>query len=268
MGIALLVVSAAALVSSYDDGGLFLDAGEVAYVCTAGTDVGAKIADAMVKCSQSSEAATTASGRSLERKRKGKGKGKGKGEGKKCPTIDKIYAEMLEEFGEDKLCVYYQLGWVDNEGNVNNDNIIMDVMSLPQEVSDLITPDGVAECAQNMLSEMVAENPMISICADTYTVTEQDLLGEVALKVAGFKCFEDIFNSACNDYLRNEIFSYASSLTTQPAGRLLRLSCLSTCRAANFSSSTSCTFGLLFKHTQTCDKLFPGAAAANGLVSG
>merc|ERR1712117_964681 len=87
--------------------------GDVAYLCTAGTPVGDKVASALATCAQEPEA-----GRALK---KGKGKGKGKGgKGKKCPTMDEIFEDLEEEFG-DEACVYYAMGWLEDEGKVNND---------------------------------------------------------------------------------------------------------------------------------------------------
>merc|ERR1712123_438525 len=90
----LLALSAAGVYSNSPGEGLCLSSGDVAVVCTAGTDVGAKLASALATCSGA--AGESLAGRALERRGKGKGKGKGKGngkgkgkgKGKKCPTLD------------------------------------------------------------------------------------------------------------------------------------------------------------------------------------
>merc|ERR1712168_1469816 len=140
----LVAISAATVLSEYSDGGLCLNSGEVAYLCTAGSPVADKVASALAACAEQTEPA----GRSLSRKR-----GKGKGKGKKCPTMDEIFEDIEDEFGDD-ACVYNAMGWLDEEGNVNNDTITMDVRSLPQEVSSMITFEGVAQCTENMTTEM------------------------------------------------------------------------------------------------------------------
>merc|ERR1712223_1438751 len=192
----LLVISAATVVSNYDDGGLCLTSGEVVALCTAGTPVADKVASAMASCAKEPEA-----GRALKR---GKGKGKGKGgKGKKCPTMEEIFEDLEDKYGDD-ACVYYNMGWLDEEGNVNNDTITMDVMSLPQEVSSMITHEGVAQCTEDMINKM-AEDSKIKKCSKNYSEEELSLLSDNGSLIAGFKCFQDSFNKACGLFLRSQI---------------------------------------------------------------
>merc|ERR1712173_60694 len=159
----LVAISAATVLSEYSEGGLCLNSGEVAYLCTAGSPVADKVASALAACAEQTEPA----GRSLSRKR---GKGKGKGKGKKCPTMDEIFEDIEEEFGDD-ACVYNAMGWLDEEGNVNNETITMDVMSLPQEVSAMITHEGVAECTEKMINDM-SEDKTFKRCSKKYSEEE------------------------------------------------------------------------------------------------
>merc|ERR1712098_970699 len=247
---AVLAICAATVLSEYSDGGLCLNSGEVAYLCTAGSPVADKVASALAACAEQTEPA----GRSLNRRR-----GKGKGKGKKCPTMDEIFEDIEEEFGDD-ACVYDAMGWLDEEGNVNNETITMDVMSLPEEVSAMITHEGVAECTENMIN-YIGEDPTFKRCSNKYSEEELDMLSQVGHLIAGFKCFQDSFNEACNSYLKDQMFGQVTQ--PQPAGRTF--GCFQTCQAANFASTTSCTFGLFFKRTKPCNLLFPALA---GIASG
>ena len=86
--------------------------------------------------------------RSLNRKRgKGKkGKGKGKGKGESCPSVQDIET-VLEEQMEGRLkaikesekksnepgdlCVLYMMGWINDDGDFNEETFGADVMTLP-----------------------------------------------------------------------------------------------------------------------------------------
>ena len=233
-----------------------MDSGEVASLCTAGTPMADKVASALASCAQQQETVRA-------RKQKGKGKGKGK----KCPSMEEIFEDIENEFGDD-ACVYSAMGWLDEEGNVNNDTITMDVMSLPQEVSSMITYEGVAKCTENMITEM-AGNKKFKRCSKKYSEEELALLSQVGSLIAGFKCFQDSFDQACGDFLRSQLMGEANNLVTQPQPSVRFfpdfLSCLPTCQAANFATSTSCTAG---SKTKPCNEWFPIAANIANIASG
>ena len=157
------------------------------------------------------------------------------------------------------------MGWLDQNGTLVNQVVDADIMSLPQNVSAQLSEDDLAQCTTDLLSEM-ATDPMFARCADKYTEEEMAQLQEVGTMVAGFKCFHKMFNQACADFLRNqinELVSSAAATNTEPAGRSFQwAACYSTCAAANFASTTTCTFGLFFKFTRTCNQVFPLLAAA------
>ena len=157
------------------------------------------------------------------------------------------------------------MGWLDNDGNLVNQTVTEDIMSLPQEVSAQLSEEGVAQCADDLLSEM-ATDPFFTSCAAEYTQEEIATLEEAGTMVASFKCFHDRFNQACKELVRNQLndmYSSAASIITEPAERTLPLAaCYGICAAANFASTTSCTFGLFFKFTRTCNQVFPVLAAA------
>merc|ERR1719367_1853746 len=130
-----------------DDEGLCFDGLEVALGRTVGTEFGGKLSMALMTCmGDDAEEAT----RSLNRRRgkgkgkgkkgkgkrgKGKGKGKGEGKGEDCPSVQDIEAAIEEEM-EGDLCVLYMMGWINDEGEFNEETFGADVMTLPPSVAE------------------------------------------------------------------------------------------------------------------------------------
>ena len=50
--------------------------------------------------------------------------------------------------------MFTEMGWLTNDGSLNNETITADIMSLPQEVSALLSHEGVAQCAGDLMDEM------------------------------------------------------------------------------------------------------------------
>jgi len=264
-----------------DEGGLCFDGSEVALACTAGTPVREKLAQAFSACfeGEGGEVAEERRGRGKKGCRGRKCKGKGKRPKPSCPTVDSILEKIELEMEQD-LCVMSQLGWIDEDGQPINQTMTEDVMSLPQEVSAQLTEDAVGECAMEMAMEMatqLAENPKHARCADKYTQEDTDRLEEVGMMVANYKCFQSMFNKACQGLVRSQIYQlYGADDTSMKEeeketdrtfGGLsgsTNSGCYSTCSAVNFASTTSCTFGFLIKITRTCNQLFPVLAAVSG----
>merc|ERR1711936_161852 len=101
--------------------GLCMEPEEVVYWCTAGTPLGEKLMESMSTCSgaEEQEEKEEPAGRKKGGKKCKKGKkckGKGKGKGKKCPSVDEVEAWFMEEH-QAELCVFSELGWLDNSGN-------------------------------------------------------------------------------------------------------------------------------------------------------
>merc|ERR1712110_177797 len=128
----VLAASAIALAS-----GLCLEDDEVVAMCTVGTDIGSKLEAAAAACENG-----PAAGR-----RRGKGKGKGKGQ-KKCPTVEEVWEKVQEEMG-DELCVFQQIGWLDESYEFDNATAVADIASLPQEVSMALDENDMGECVES-----------------------------------------------------------------------------------------------------------------------
>merc|ERR1719367_425187 len=144
-----------------DDEGLCFDGLEVALGCTVGTEFGDKLSMALMTCmGDDAEEAT----RSLNRK-KGKGKrGKGKGKGDDCPSVQDIET-FIEEEMEGDLCVLYMMGWINDEGEFNEETFGADVMTLPPSVAETITEESIGSCATQMM-EMWGEEFGDEKCKD------------------------------------------------------------------------------------------------------
>ena len=163
-----------------------------------------------------------------------------------------------------------KLGWIDEDGMPVNQTMAEDIKSLPLEVSAHLTEEAVGECAMEMISGW-AEYPKHAKCIDKYTEEDVERLTEVG---ANYKCFNYIFSQSCKAMVESQIYEmYSSAMPTMTDEKEVdrtfqRASCLPTCTAANFASTTTCTFGFYFKFTRTCNQVFPVLLlAAEGKLS-
>merc|ERR1711978_299053 len=109
--------------------GLYFSPIEVDLACTAGSPLGAKLASAFETCLGGEEALKPEQvGEAERRRRRRPNRPK-----KKCPTVDQIKEKMGEGM-EGDWCVLYQLGWIDENGQENNETSTADLMNLKPEV--------------------------------------------------------------------------------------------------------------------------------------
>merc|ERR1712128_124793 len=200
-----------------EDGGLHFDAKEVAMACTAGTPIGAKLANAFATCLGASgtddvEIATdgttlpTTTGSIVVNRRRKPCRGrkcreKGK---KRCPGVEDIKEKIGAEM-EDDLCILNQLGWIDSEGEAVEEVMTADLMTLPTDVSANLSEDKVGSCADKMVSKMSKKHRR---CAKMYSADDKAQLSELGLKVASYKCFQKQFAKSCQAFVREEIFDF------------------------------------------------------------
>merc|ERR1711936_1143101 len=184
--------------------GLCMAPEEVIGWCTAGTNM------------------EEAAGRKKKSKKCKKGKkckNKNKGKGKKCPTVEESEAWFMEEHAGE-LCVFYQLGWLDEAGNFNNVTAEADLAPLPSNVTEAVSQENMEQCMGMVLQEM-SEDKMIKKCleGDNYTEEELNKLEELAKGTAGIKCFVNMFQDGCNAFVGEKIYQgLYSSLDTVVAG--------------------------------------------------
>merc|ERR1711971_697739 len=186
----VLAASAIALAS-----GLCLEDDEVVAMCTVGTPIGSKLEAAAAQCDNDGPAAG---------RRRGKGKGKGKGKGqKKCPSVEDVWNKVQEEMG-DELCVFQQIGWLDESFEFDNATAMADIATLPEEVSMALDV------------EYMGEDKKMAKCWDKYSEEDQEALMGIGYLTASIKCFLDGFMDACGEHVKTELMS---AYFTQAAGR-------------------------------------------------
>merc|ERR1711892_796277 len=200
-----------------EDGGLHFDAKEVAMACTAGTPIGAKLANAFATClgasgtddveiaTEGTTLPTTTGSIVVNRRRKPcrgrKCRGKGK---KRCPGVEDIKEKIGADM-EDDLCILNQLGWIDSEGEAVEEVMTADLMTLPTDVSAKLSEDKIGSCADKMVSKMSKKHRR---CAKMYSADDMAQLSELGLKVASYKCFQKQFAKSCQAFVRKEIYDY------------------------------------------------------------
>merc|ERR1712178_76522 len=160
--------------SSEKSSGLCIDSSEVAYLCTLGTPLGDKLSAAFATCA----------GEEVMAGRKGKGKEK-----KKCPSVDDI-VEKVQEGLADEMCVFQQLGWLDNSYNFDNVTAVADISSLPGEVSAVLLDENqMAKCVQETMDYMSNDKKMKK-CWNKYSEEDQATLMFVASPRHLTRCVE------------------------------------------------------------------------------
>merc|ERR1711971_1050885 len=176
----VLAASAIALAS-----GLCLEDDEVVAMCTVGTPIGSKLEAAAAQCDNDGPAAG---------RRRGKGKGK--------------------EMG-DELCVFQQIGWLDESFEFDNATAMADIATLPEEVSMALDVNDMGECVESVM-EYMGEDKKMAKCWDKYSEEDREALMGIGYLTASIKCFLDGFMDACGEHVKTELMS---AYFTQAAGR-------------------------------------------------
>jgi len=231
---------------------------DVAVACAAGTPLGDKMDYAFTTC---------LGGEDMPEMRRGKGKGgrkgrKGKGMKEQCPPVDAILESLWEEM-EDDLCIMAVLGWIDENGEFNDNALKEDIANLPEEVSAQLTEEAVDECAKGAM-KMIAEDPENAKCAGVYSEEDVASLTEAGMMVAASKCFDHIFLESCMNSMAEEKETDRFFFFKQTRG-----GCFATCQAARFAASTTCAGNSLIPGIWStsqipCNQLYPALAFLNG----
>merc|ERR1712062_509877 len=183
--------------------GLYFSPIEVDLACTAGSPLGAKLASAFETCLGGEQALKPEEvGAAAERRRRRPNKGK------RCPTVEQIKAKMGEGM-EGDWCVLSQLGWIDENGNEKNETTAADLMSLNAEVLAELDESAMATCAQErveMIGKMMEKKH--KRCAKKFSEEDKAELTEMALKIQGYNCFKEMFHSACQKSVKNQIYVF------------------------------------------------------------
>merc|ERR1712241_1584866 len=186
--------------------GLCMEDEEEMYWCTVGTPLGEKLSAAMMTCSGAEEAEGRKKGNGKKCKKGKKCKGKGKGKGKECFTVEEVEAWFMEEFAGE-LCVFSELGWLDNSGTFDNVTAEADLMTVPSNVSAAVSQENMDQCMTKVLQEM-SEDKKVKRCVESGKYSEEELskLQELATATAGIKCFVTMFQESCNNFVGEQIY--------------------------------------------------------------
>merc|ERR1712173_510091 len=181
--------------------GLYFSPIEVDLACTAGSPLGAKLASAFETCLGGEEALKPEVGVSERRRRR-------PNKGRKCPTVEQIKAKMGEGM-EGDWCVLSQLGWIDENGNENNETSAADLMSLKPEVLAELDESAMATCAKErveMIGKMMEKKH--KRCSKKFSEEDKAELTEMALKIQGYNCFKEMFHSACQKSVKSQVYAF------------------------------------------------------------
>jgi len=136
------------------------------------------------------------------------------GHKEKCPTVEEVWEKVQEEMG-DELCVFQQIGWLDESYEFDNATAVADIASLPQEVSMALDENDMGECVESVM-EYMGEDKKMAKCWDKYSEEDQEALMGMGYLTASVKCFLDGFMDACGEHVKAELMN---AYFSQAAGR-------------------------------------------------
>ena len=128
-------------------------------------------------------------------------------------TKVRLTADTFSHLGhclpQGELCVFSQLGWLDNSGNWSEAIAIADLATLPNNMTAVLSEDSMNQCIWEVLQEM-SEDKMVKKCVENgkgkYTDEELGQLQELATATAGIKCFMYMFHESCKEYVGGKIY--------------------------------------------------------------
>merc|ERR1712013_745186 len=213
------------------------DALKVVLGCTADTPLGDKMAYALNLC-YGERAEEVMPGKGGKGKKGWRG-GKGKGKKHQCPTVDDILDSVEKEM-EGSLCIMAVLGWIDENGEFNDQAMKEDINSLPNEVSADLTEEDVAS------------------------------LTEAGMMFTASKCFDHMFLQSCKNYMSEKKGEDRFGFLFKTIVKQTRGQCFATCNAVGFAASTTCSgesaliAGVWKTSDIPCNQLYPALAFLNG----
>ena len=114
---------------------------------------------------------------------------------------------MAAEEYAGEMCVFTELGWMDNDMVSDDDLIEADIATLPTEIAEALNGDDYDECVVKAEEKMASMAPQ---CDDAYTEEEIAQLEELANAVAHTECFMAIFKKSCGSYVMNSLAAMAA----------------------------------------------------------
>merc|ERR1711915_225137 len=150
-------------------------------ICHKGSALGEKANAAMEACAAKVQT----------RAKKGKGK-----KPNKCPTVDDIMQWADEEYAEE-VCMFTEVGWLDNKMNSNKELIEADIKTLPAPIAEALNGEEYETCYAMAMEKMANVAPE---CDSKYSDEEKQKLEELADAIAHTECFQYIFKKSCGSY--------------------------------------------------------------------
>ena len=117
--------------------------------------------------------------------------------------------DMAAEEYAGEICVFTELGWLDNDMVSDDELIQADIETLPSEIGEALGGDDYAECVAKADDKMASMAPE---CDSSYTEEEMEQLMELVNGVAHTKCFMAIFKTSCGSNVENTLASMAGSM--------------------------------------------------------
>merc|ERR1711936_1081003 len=117
--------------------------------------------------------------------------------------------ERKEACGGGGGVVLYQLGWIDENGNENNETSTADLMSLKPEVLAELDKSAMATCAQErvaMIGKMMEKKH--KRCSKKFSEEDKAELMEMGLKIQGYNCFKEMFHSARQKSVKSQVYAF------------------------------------------------------------
>ena len=191
--------------------GMCLDPMETVKLCTAGTDMGLKMAEAAITCKDYD--VTT-----MRKKKPIKGKGKkpkGKNKPMKCPGIVDIEMWFLEAHTMP-LCMFSEVGWMDDEMNEIKEVIGADIAQLPGNLTMILSEESLDKCAMEMLDkaeDCPKAQAAMKACGDKYDEEENKRIMDVFYATAHIECFLQKLHKGCAGAVKEKIMEKAEMVT-------------------------------------------------------
>jgi len=193
--------------------GLCMDPEMIIKMCVMGTPLGQKMCDAKKKCKKPMKpmkpelemcSKPKPTGRMFEviesRKKKPGKKPKPSKKPTKCPSVDDIIAGIAEEMSEE-ICVFQELGWIDDKWNHDDARYMADIATLPPKVTAALDEDeDFAKCYEEVECEMnkkMEKDKDMKKCMKKMSKEDLAKLNEVGEFMAGTICFKKQLMKAC-----------------------------------------------------------------------
>merc|ERR1712106_803364 len=179
-----------------ESSGLCLSERNMMVICHAGSDLGEKANAALEVCS-STNAETRAK--------------KPKGKPSKCPTFATIVDTAKKTYAGE-ICLFKELGWLDNDMTTDNELIKADIETLPPQISEALKGDKFDKCVSKAKKKMMN---LAKQCQSSYTEQEISQLKRLGNAVAHTECFKATFKIACAAYVKTKLASMFGEIMTE-----------------------------------------------------